>query len=81
MELTKIENSTPVKNFPQIYNDNIDQLISEINGLRSTIQQRDGEIARLREDLTLTLNKMRSEYLTLIDKLKEEIEEIKENKQ
>lgn len=73
MELTKIENSTPVKNFPQIYNNNIDQLVSEIDRLKEIINQKNGEIDRLREDFRITLTQMRAEYCALIDQLKEKI--------
>lgn len=47
MAFTKIENSTPVKEFPGIYNGNIDQLISEIDELKATIDAKESRIRDL----------------------------------
>ena len=67
MNLTKIENTTPVREFPDIYNGNIDELVSEINRLNQQLSQKDDEIENLRISVSSALNRMRSEYIAMFD--------------
>ena len=69
MELTKIENSTPVREFPDIYNDNIDELVNEINRLQQLLSQKDTEIENLRVAFNGALSRIRSEYIQMFAEL------------
>jgi predicted nucleic acid-binding Zn-ribbon protein len=69
MKLTKIENITPVRDFPNIYNGNIDELVSEINRLNDVITAKDEEIRSLESDFNSALKKIRAEYLALFAQL------------
>ena len=69
MELTKIENSTPVREFPDIYNGNIDKLVNEINRLQQLLSQKDTEIENLRVTFNGALNRIRSEYIQMFAEL------------
>ena len=69
MKLTKIENITPVRDFPKIYNGNIDELVREINRLNDIITAKDEEIRSLESDFNSALKKIRAEYLALFAQL------------
>lgn len=69
MKLTKIENITPVRDFPKIYNGNIDEIVSEINRLNDVIAAKDEEIRSLESDFNSALKKIRAEYLALFAQL------------
>ena len=69
MELTKIEKSTPVREFPDIYNGNIDKLVNEINRLQQLLSQKDTEIENLRVTFNGALNRIRSEYIQMFAEL------------
>ena len=69
MKLTKIENITPVRDFPKIYNGNIDELVREINRLNDVIAAKDEEIRSLESDFNSALKKIRAEYLALFAQL------------
>lgn len=70
MVLNKIEGSTPVKEFPNIHNTNVDTLVNEINRLNQLIEQKDTEIRELKESFNSALNRLRAEYISMIDQLK-----------
>lgn len=70
MVLNKIEGSTPVKEFPNIHNTNVDVLVNEINRLNQLIEQKDTEIRELKESFNSALNRLRAEYISMIDQLK-----------
>jgi len=72
MTLTKIENSTPVKEFPGIYNGNINQLIIEIDRLNNLVSSKDTEIQKLKDQLA-TIQSGLSGYVTQqVDAIKEQ---------
>ena len=72
MNLTKIENTTPVRDFPKIYNGNIGELVSEINRLNQQLSQKDSEIETLKQQFNNALGKIRAEYLAMFEQLKNE---------
>lgn len=47
MYLERIKNSTPVREFPDIYNNNVDRLVEEINELNDIINEKDEKIKEL----------------------------------
>ena len=65
MNLNKINESTPISDFPEIYNNNINELVNEINRLNSVISAKDGEIKALKD----MLNKLRKEYIGMFANL------------
>ena len=75
MELKTIKNSTPVKEFPGIYNGNIDSLISEINGLNNLISSKDKEIQDLRTQLTSLEKNLKADFSTWFDQKMSKFEE------
>lgn len=44
-DFTKINSSTPIHDFPEIYNENIDKLVEEIRILKEIIADKDKRIA------------------------------------
>ena len=70
MTLRKIEGTTPVKNFPEIHNSNVDELVTEIDRLNQLIAQKDTEISELKSSFNSALNRLRAEYISMIDQLK-----------
>ena len=75
MELKTIENSTPVKEFPGIYNGNIDSLISEINRLNNLVSSKDTEIQNLRTQLTTLKTNLKADFSTWFDQKMSKFEE------
>lgn len=75
MELKTIKNSTPVKEFPGIYNGNIDSLISEINRLNNLISSKDTEIQNLRTQLTSLQTNLKAYFSTWFDQKMNKFEE------
>ena len=75
MELKTIKNSTPVKEFPGIYNGNIDSLISEINRLNNLISSKDKEIQNLRTQLTTLKTNLKADFSTWFDQKMSKFEE------
>jgi len=69
MAFTKIENDTNIKDFPDIYNGNIDELIKKIGELETAISKKDAEIRKIKEDFRLALNALRAEYTQMFDQL------------
>lgn len=74
MNLERIKDSTPVREFPVIYNGNIDELVEEINDLNDIINEKDLEIKKLkkefyelRADLTANFLKQFKEKITEIE--------------
>ena len=66
MVLNKIEGSTPVKEFPNIHNTNVDTLVNEIDRLNQLIEQKDTEIEEMKRSFNSALNKLRSEYIAML---------------
>ncbi len=66
----KIEGTTPIKDFPQKYDGLIDDIDAEINRLNRLIEQKDTEIRELKESFNSALNRLRAEYIHMIDELK-----------
>lgn len=75
MELKTIKNSTPVKEFPGIYNGNIDSLISEINRLNNLISSKDTEIQNLSNQLVSLKTNLKADFSTWFDQKMNEFEE------
>ena len=65
MNLNKINESTPISDFPEIYNNNINELVNEINRLNSVISAKDVEIGALKN----MLNNLRKEYIGMFTNL------------
>lgn len=65
MNLNKINESTPISDFPEIYNNNINELVNEINRLNSVISAKDVEIGVLKN----MLNNLRKEYIGMFTNL------------
>lgn len=75
MTLEKIQDSTPVHDFPAIHNGNIDSLEAEIERLNNVLSQKDRDIADLKTKFNAALNTLRAEYIAMIDELKSRIED------
>lgn len=71
-KLERLEGSTNIKDFPEIYNNNISKLQTEIGRLNDLLSEKNYEIKKLKEDFNSALNKLRAEYTQMIDKLKTE---------
>ena len=67
MALTKITDSTPVHDFPSIYNGNLDVLDGEITDVRGELDKNEEKITTLKSDINLVLNKFRAEYIKMIE--------------
>lgn len=74
MTLEKINDSTPVRDFPGIYNGNIDELVSELSAKDNEINRLKNEINNLRSSFYSSLSELRAEYQALFDKKMEEFE-------
>ena len=66
---TPIQDSTPVSEFPEIYNENNSILEQKISSLEAQLEAKQLEIDSLKEKFNAALNVLRSEYLTEINKL------------
>ena len=75
MELKTIKNSTPVKEFPGIYNGNIDSLISEINRLNNLVSSKDKEIQNLKTQLISLQTNLKADFRTWFDQKMSKFEE------
>ena len=75
MELKTIKNSTPVKEFPGIYNGNIDSLISEINRLNNLVSSKDKEIQNLKTQLISLQTNLKADFSTWFDQKMSKFEE------
>ena len=69
MNLNIINESTPISDFPEIYNNNINELVNEINRLNNVISAKDGEIRALKNTFQIALNNLRAEYKAMFDAL------------
>ena len=69
MNLNMINESTPISDFPEIYNNNINELVNEINRLNSVISAKDGEIRALKNTFQIALNNLRAEYINMFTNL------------
>ena len=63
----KIEGTTPIKDFPKKYDDLIDDIDFEINRLNLLIEQKDTEIEEMKKSFNSALNKLRAEYIAMLD--------------
>lgn len=69
MNLNIINESTPISDFPEIYNNNINELVNEINRLNNVISAKDGEIRALKNTFQIALNNLRAEYINMFTNL------------
>ena len=69
MNLSIINESTPISDFPEIYNNNINELVNEINRLNNVISAKDGEIRALKKTFQTALNNLRAEYINMFTNL------------
>ena len=76
----KISGSTPLKDFPEKYNELIDKLVYEINMLNNRISSKDAEIRNLRDQLNSLQNNLRAEFSAWFDKKMDEFEKTFEKK-
>ena len=67
MAVTKIAPSTPIREFPDIYNRNVDELVDEIDRLRGLLAEKDTEIDNIVSSMNSALNRFRAEYIAMLD--------------
>lgn len=67
MAFTKIAPSTPIREFPDIYNRNVDELVDEIDRLNRVIAEKDTQINNIVASMNAALSSIRSEYQTKLD--------------
>lgn len=70
MALQKIQGSTPIHSFPDIHNQNVEELQSEITRLEGIISQQTQEINNLKNKFNSAITALRAEYMRLIDEVK-----------
>ena len=71
----KIDGSTPIKNFPEEYNKLIDDLVTEINGLKKLVSSKDKEIQNLSNQLALLKTNLKADFSTWFDQKMSKFEE------
>lgn len=71
----KIDGSTPIKNFPEEYNKLIDDLVTEINGLKNLVSSKDKEIQNLNNQLALLKTNLKADFSTWFDQKMSKFEE------
>lgn len=71
----KIDGSTPIKNFPEEYNKLIDDLVTEINGLKNLVSSKDKEIQNLSNQLALLKTNLKADFSTWFDQKMSKFEE------
>ena len=69
MAFTKIAASTPIREFPDIYNHNVDELVDEIDRLRGLLAEKDREINNIVSSINAALSSISSEYQTKLDQI------------
>ena len=84
MAVTKIAPSTPIREFPDIYNRNVKELVDEIDRLRGLLAEKDKEINNIVASMNAALSSIRSEYQTKLDqkfdqKLDQKLADFKRN--
>ena len=71
----KIDGSTPIKKFPEEYNKLIDDLITEINGLKNLVSSKDKEIQNLSNQLALLKTNLKADFSAWFDQKMSKFEE------
>ena len=71
----KIDGSTPIKKFPEEYNKLIDDLVTEINGLKNLVSSKDKEIQNLSNQLALLKTNLKADCSTWFDQKMSKFEE------
>ena len=71
----KIDGSTPIKKFPEEYNKLIDDLVTEINGLKNLVSSKDKEIQNLNNQLALLKTNLKADFSTWFDQKMSKFEE------
>ena len=71
----KIDGSTPIKKFPEEYNKLIDDLVTEINGLKKLVSSKDKEIQNLSNQLALLKTNLKADFSTWFDQKMSKFEE------
>lgn len=71
----KIDGSTPIKNFPEEYNKLIDDLVTEINGLKKLVSSKDKEIQNLSNQLALLKTNLKADFSAWFDQKMSKFEE------
>lgn len=71
----KIDGSTPIKNFPEEYNKLIDDLVTEINGLKNLVSSKDKEIQNLSNQLALLKTNLKADFSAWFDQKMSKFEE------
>ena len=71
----KIDGSTPIKKFPEEYNKLIDDLVTEINGLKNLVSSKDKEIQNLSNQLALLKTNLKADFSTWFDQKMSKFEE------
>ena len=84
MELTeltdkRIDGNTPIKNFPDIYNNLVEQLVTEINRLNGIIVEQGNKIEALKSEFTNKINELKSYCDNTIDQKFDQINDKIEN--
>lgn len=78
MDLTRINDNTPVHEFPEIHNQNISELEQEIATLNAQIAEKDNTIKKLQDKFNSALNALRAEYISMFDNLDSKYKKIDE---
>lgn len=71
----KIDGSTPIKKFPEEYNKLIDDLVTEINGLKNLVSSKDKEIQNLSNQLALLKTNLKADFSAWFDQKMSKFEE------
>lgn len=71
----KIDGSTPIKKFPEEYNKLIDDLVTEINGLKKLVSSKDKEIQNLSNQLALLKTNLKADFSAWFDQKMSKFEE------
>lgn len=75
MAVTKIAPSTPIREFPDIYNRNVDELVDEIDRLRGLLAEKDTQISTLISNFNKTINSLDAKYQALFSQKMAEFED------
>ena len=78
MDLIRIDDNTPVHEFPEIHNQNISELETEIATLNAQIAEKDEIIKDLKKKFNSALNTLRAEYISMFDGLDSKYKKIDE---
>ena len=77
--MTSIKDNTPIKDFPAIYNGDMEELNVSIKSLNDSIEAIKGDngiIKNLKEAFNSAISRIRGEYISMFDKWSEEFDKL-----